>query len=233
MVNDPRKLAERNLHMNQLYNSYLKLGITEEFSAREWKDYKKIDELSSIEKKKYDKLYDIVDRWILAINNKKTDLNLFLFGANGCGKSTLGCLILKRFKDESNQPVMRMSMMKIQNDFYSTWKIPTPPLARAVIFLEEIGKEYRTNKEHSESVLEYILKYRTENNLATIVSSNCDIKALSDRYGETLNSVLKGRFYPLNFPSIDLRQRCVDKKIENLLKGDINDENKSKRCGNK
>lgn len=193
----------------------MKWGITEEFIDREWDDYKRLG-LVGVELVEYTETYRLAKKWAESVLNKKYDLGLFLHGSNGCGKSSLGCLLLKDFMSASI-PVYRISMMKVQKSFFDGWAVPDICLSQVVLFLEGVGKEYKTKAEHSEIVLEYILKYRAERKLPTIVSTNAKMKDIAIRYGKTVESVLKGCYYPINFPAMDLRQLSVGRKIKNML----------------
>lgn len=193
----------------------MKWGITEEFINRKWNDYKQLG-LVGTELLEYNKIFETARKWAKTVKENRYELGLFLHGCNGSGKSSLGCLLLKDFIKEGI-PVQRISMMKVQKVFFDNWEVPELCLSPVVLFLEEIGKEYKTRAEHSEIVLEYILKYRAERKMPTITSANAKMKDITLRYGKTVESVLKGCFYPLNFPDIDLRQMVVGLKIKKML----------------
>jgi DNA replication protein DnaC len=194
-----------------------RLGIPEDFSGRTWTSFKNLEEhLSEKEKKFYDESILGVQKWMKAVVSKSTTLGLFMYGHNGSGKTTIGCLALIGFL-KKGIPAYRITMTKLQQEFYSEWKIPEVVLMKGVLFIDEVGKEYKTKQEHSEAAFEYAIKYRSERRLPTILVSNADINYLSKRYGETVNSIIRGKFLLLTFPEIDLRQRTVDDEIQKIL----------------
>ena len=194
-----------------------KIGIPEDFSGKTWESFKDIkDYLDEDETIDYRKVLKVAKNWEKAIIEKSSVLGLFLYGHNGSGKTTIACLLLLTFKKQGRD-VLRITMTKLQQDFYEEWRIPEIALFRGVLFIDEVGKEYKTKQEHSEILLEYVLKYRAERRLVTILASNSDIKYLNQRYGATVNSILKGKFLPLAFPEVDLRQRTVGDEINKII----------------
>ena len=195
-----------------------RFGIPREFAEREWDDILSVGVLDESELSRYHRLYSVARKWVQAIREGKKKFGLFLYGSNGCGKSTLGCLILKELIGNG---VLgdRVTMARLQKEFYENWHIPDMGLSKDVLFVEEVGKEYKTKQEHSEIMLEYILKYRSEHMLPTILSANADMESLVKRYGKTFESVVKGRFIPLNFPEVDLRLRLAPGEVKTFLGG--------------
>jgi DNA replication protein DnaC len=193
-----------------------RLGISSDFTAKSWNDIQKLKVLSEEEKAAYSSIYKDAKNWGKAITEGNTEIGLHLYGANGSGKSTLGCLLLLGFLKREIS-CLRVTMIKIQQEFYKEWRIPEFALFRGVLFIDEVGKEYHTKQEHSEIVFEYVMKHRSERLLPTILASNADIDFLYKRYGETVNSILRGKFMLLDFPEVDLRQRLVGGKINEIL----------------
>lgn len=198
--------------------NYAKLGIVEDFRQRKWNDLFELDDLDEDDKFLYKTMFDASKKWADAVINKKTSMGLYLYGSNGSGKSTLGCLLLKKFLKNEIQ-AMRVTSVRLQKDFFANWTVPAYALMKGVLFIDEVGKEYQTKQEHSEMVLEYILKYRTERHLHTILASNADGDFLKKRYGATVNSILKGKFIPIGFPDIDLRQLLAEGEARKIIGG--------------
>lgn len=194
---------------------FVRRGIPEEFQGITWRDY-----LTNFKEGKTRSTYEIIQRaglrWIDRIIAKDTHLGLFLYGKNGCGKSTFGCLVIRTLL-EKGIPAFRMTMQQVQELFYEAWKIPSITLVKDVLFLEEVGKDYGTKQGHSERALEFILKYRAERHVATIISANADIPNLKLKYGETVESILKGRYFPVNFPALDIRQLAGELKVKKFM----------------
>lgn len=195
---------------------YAKLGISEDFRDKDWDSLFNLQAIDSQENEAYSAVFSAAKKWCKYVIQGKTDLSLFMYGMNGSGKSTLGCIVLKSLY-KNGIPVLRVTAVRLQQDFFAGWIIPEYALMRGVLLIDEVGKEYSTKQGHSETVLEYILKYRTERKLKTILVANADIEDLNKRYGATVNSILRGKFLPLAFPLVDLRQRCALCEVEKFM----------------
>lgn len=198
--------------------NYTRLGISEDFRDKEWEDIFDLEVLSSGELAVYRKIFNAAKSWCSSVVDQKTSMGLFMYGSNGSGKSTLGCLLLKELLKNAI-PCMRVTAVRLQKDFYDGWRVPKYALLKGVLFVDELGKEYKTKNEHSEMVIEYILKYRTERRLPSVLASNADADYLYKRYGETVNSILKGKFIPIAFPEVDLRQRLALEESKRIIGG--------------
>jgi len=197
--------------------NYGKFGILEKFIPFLEKPWLSTSNFMGEEEKKYSKIYDIAYNWSDKILKKETFIGLYMTGQNGSGKSFLGCCLVKKFLD-AGKIAVRVNMIDLQQKFYKEWEIPQIALQSAIIFIDEVGKEYKTKAEHSEIMFEYILKYRAERKYPTILASNMGLKQLTERYGETVESLLVGEYLPLNFPEIDLRKRLVKEEIKKIIK---------------
>lgn len=193
-----------------------RFGIPEEFRDRRWMDLFSGDLLQPSEIPVYEKIWRIGERWVNAVVAQKTNYGLFLYGANGCGKTTFMCLLMKLLL-KHGYPCDRVLFPQLHNDFYKEWRVPDYALRRDPLFIEEVAKEYKTKQEHSEYVMEFVLKNRSEQGLITSMSSNADLEYLTKRYGPTFESILKGRFFPVNFPEVDLRVRAARGAAEKIL----------------
>lgn len=194
----------------------VKYGIPEEFSDLTWEGIRDLP-YENAESKKYREIYKIARKWTnKLIEGQRPDMGLFLCGSNGSGKTSLACLILRSLLEE-NVSAYRVTMVKMQAEYFDNWRVPETGLLNVVLAIDELGKEPKTKAEHSESAFEYIIKYRAERNFPTILIANADIGYLRGRYGETVNSVLRGRFIPLNFPEVDFRQRIGSERLKQFL----------------
>jgi DNA replication protein DnaC len=195
--------------------NFIKYGISEDFINIGWNDYLSLP-LSSKEKNHYKYIYNIVKKWFGIVQEKNPNMGLFFTGCNGSGKSSLACLLIKSLL-EKNIIALRITSIKLQSRYFEEWRIPSEGLLPSVLIIDEVGKEPKTKGEFSESTFEYILKYRTERLLPTVLVANTDIVYLCKRYGKTVESVLRGKFIPLNFPEIDLRQKLAEKNSAEIL----------------
>ena len=172
----------------------------------------------------------VIDYVIKYINNLDfafdNNVGLYLYGANGVGKSTMASLIIReayrwRYKCK------RCTFVEYINELSKTWEAPkighwgeddAESLFylnyKAVDFLviEELGKE-NLNDMMIRS-LEDLLRYREERGLPTIICSNLDTKLLEDRYGASVFSLLVGNFQPIQVVGEDLRFQIAKTLLE-------------------
>lgn len=150
---------------------------------------------------KYSRLHSLADKWVVSIKSKVATPNLFFFGHNGSGKSSLACYILN-----SVGRGLRISMTEMLEKYFTEWKAPDIVLGEYVVVIDEVGKEIQTKKEHAEALLEYVLKYRTEHSYPTIIISNASPEDIYQRYGQTVESMVAGKFIAVPFPEVDIRR---------------------------
>jgi len=192
-------------------------GISEEF-----RDYK-VTGLEGLEglinqanlSEEYSQIFKVIEVWKKKIRKGDDVMNLYFFGANGSGKTSLATNIMLEFPKIKS---IRTTAIKIQQDFFENWRIPKVGLFKGLLVIDEFGKEYKTKAEHSESIMEYILKYRAERKFLTIIISNADITFIKQRYGNTIDSILRGTYIPLKFPEIDFRLITAENKMKNYIK---------------
>lgn len=79
--------------------------------------------------------------------------------------------------------------------------------------LEEVGKEI--DSKVSAPILEDLLRYREDNGLVTIVCTNLNISLMTERYGESCISLLKGNTTPVMIECEDKRATIL-KEVSNL-----------------
>ena len=149
-------------------------------------------------------------------NNNLEDIGgLCLFGSNGVGKTMLASIIVKEayklrysarrttFVEYMSQYTMTWSARSIEeketaeDNLYNNYK------AVEVLVLEEIGKE--VDSKASAPILEDLLRYREDKGLATIICTNLSPKALADKYGASVSSLMKGNMTPICIEGVDKR----------------------------
>ena len=75
--------------------------------------------------------------------------------------------------------------------------------SREFLCIEEIGKENDTKV--AVNVLEDLLRYREDNSLPTIICTNLSPKAVKERYGNSIYSLMKGNCVPIKVTGEDKR----------------------------
>lgn len=93
----------------------------------------------------------------------------------------------------------------LEDELYTYYK------AVEFLVLEEVGKEI--DSKVSAPILEDLLRYREDNGLVTIVCTNLNISLMTERYGESCISLLKGNTTPVMI-------ECEDKRATILKRGE-------------
>ena len=179
-----------------------------------------LDDFGSDERRKFvdfmtDYLEDIPTRF-------NQNQGLFLFGSNGVGKSFCSCLIVKMayvYRYTSR----RCTFMEYISEYTRLWNIKNAEEKeeaeglffhkyKAVEFLvlEEVGKEI--DSKVSAPILEDLLRYREDNGLVTIICTNLNLPLMSERYGESCLSLLKGNMTPIMIECEDSRLKSFKKR---------------------
>ena len=71
------------------------------------------------------------------------------------------------------------------------------------LVLEEIGKGVENSV--TVPILEDLLRYREDNSLTTVIATNLSPSALSEQYGTSVMSLIKGNFTPMKIEDEDYR----------------------------
>lgn len=146
----------------------------------------------------------------------KEGKGIYFFGNNGVGKTTLACMILKECYTY-RYTCKRITFMDYVSLYTRAWgdsevkqeveeeinKIKS----REFLCIEEIGKENDTKV--AVNVLEDLLRYREDNSLPTIICTNLSPKAVKERYGNSIYSLMKGNCVPIKVSGEDKR-RCEE-----------------------
>jgi DNA replication protein DnaC len=147
---------------------------------------------------------------------------LYLYGANGTGKSFVASIIIKEAY-RHRYSAYRMTFAEYLGHYTRVWD------ARGLdekdemkwelhkyrsaefLALEEIGKE--VDSSIVAPVLEDLFRYREDNGLPMIVCSNLQIKALREQYGESVYSLLKGNVTAVKIEGEDQRAKYFRRRV--------------------
>lgn len=159
---------------------------------------------------------DFITEYISDIDlNFDNNKGLFLCGSNGVGKTMLSCIILQEaYKHRYSS--RRATFVEYIDKYTKVWsarsvdekeqfedELYTYYKATEFLVLEEVGKEI--DSKVSAPILEDLLRYREDNGLVTIICTNLNPDMISERYGESCISLLKGNTIPLTIESKDRR----------------------------
>ena len=142
----------------------------------------------------------------------KEGKGIYFFGKNGVGKTTLACMILKECYTY-RYTCKRITFMDYVSLYTRAWgdSEAKPEVeeeinkikSREFLCIEEIGKENDTKV--AVNVLEDLLRYREDNSLPTIICTNLSPKAVKERYGNSIYSLMKGNCVPIKVTGEDRR----------------------------
>lgn len=195
------------------------IGIPKSFIDTELSDFETNSNESLIEVKEFISEYlNNLD------NNFENNKGLFLCGSNGVGKTMISCIILKEaykhryttrratFVDYIDRYTKVWSARSIEekdlfeDDLYTYYK------AVEFLVLEEVGKEI--DSKVAAPILEDLLRYREDHGLVTIICTNLNVETLSDRYGESCMSLLRGNTVPITIESKDKRNTAFKRRLK-------------------
>lgn len=194
------------------------IGIPKSFISYSIEDFvAKVDKLKDV--KSF--IGDYIDNIDSNFDNNK---GLFLCGSNGVGKTMLSCIILKEAY-RHRYTARRTTFVEYIDKYTRVWssknsdekelfedELYTYYKAVEFLVLEEVGKEI--DSKVAAPILEDLLRYREDNGLVTILCTNLNPEMISDRYGESCMSLLKGNTIPLTIESKDRRNAAFKSRVK-------------------
>lgn len=139
--------------------------------------------------------------------------SLALLGSNGTGKTTHACFVLKCaadkgipiFRIEAGEIERAISLMKSGRGWVDQWLQDS--MFSKLVCVDEMGVECvrGTCGREARSMLSYFIKHRAEQDLPTVICSNLDEAGMTEHYGESITSVIFGRFTKVLLVSQDMR----------------------------
>lgn len=193
------------------------IGIPKSFRSNTLKDF---DVKGKSELKK---VKGLVQAYIEDLDsNFENNKGLFLYGSNGVGKTMLSSIILKEAY-RHRYTSRRSTFVEYVDKYTKVWnaksadekatledELYTYYKAVEFLVLEEVGKEI--DSKVSAPILEDLLRYREDNGLVTIVCTNLNISLMTERYGESCISLLKGNTTPVMIECEDKRATIFKKR---------------------
>lgn len=193
------------------------IGIPKSFRGNTLKDF---DVKGKSELKK---VRGLVQAYIEDLDsNFENNKGLFLYGSNGVGKTMLSSIILKEAY-RHRYTSRRSTFVEYVDKYTKVWnaksadekatledELYTYYKAVEFLVLEEVGKEI--DSKVSAPILEDLLRYREDNGLVTIVCTNLNISLMTERYGESCISLLKGNTTPVMIECEDKRATIFKKR---------------------
>jgi DNA replication protein DnaC len=163
-----------------------------------------------------EKILDYVQGYIDNIDNSfKYNKGLFLYGSNGTGKTSIASIIIKEAY-RHRYTAKRMTWVDYMTLYTRAWgcnnfelKMHTEDVIKDIkdrefLVLEEIGKE-QDNK-LAMTLLEDLLRHREDKGFPTIICTNLAPKSVVERYGASIESLIKGNMTPIKLVGKDNRK---------------------------
>ena len=165
------------------------------------------------------------------IKNLQSNLNngigLYLYGDPGVGKTLLAsyavtaCLQLKK-------NVKFYYFTDVLTKFTDAWKderargeLEQAILNSDLLVLDDIGREYKSNKNLHESVLDTVLRNRANQLKPIIVTSNYDIFDIKEHYGRGIVDLFKESLVSVKVSGDSYRRQKLDDKLKGTDSGPI------------
>ena len=163
-----------------------------------------------------EKILDYVQGYIDNIDNSfKYNKGLFLYGSNGTGKTSIASIIIKEAY-KHRYTAKRVTWVDYMTLYTRAWgcnnfelKMHTEDVIKDIkdrefLVLEEIGKE-QDNK-LAMTLLEDMLRHREDKGFPTIICTNLAPKSVVERYGASIESLIKGNMTPIKLVGKDNRK---------------------------
>ena len=197
-------------HMNE--TSLSLIGVPKTFMNKSLADFVTRGSSALSDVKKLVKSYiDNID------DNFENNKGLFMYGSNGVGKTMLSCIILKEAY-RHRYTSRRTTFVEYINKYTRVWdaknsderdifedELYTYYKSVEFLVLEEVGKEI--DSKVAAPIFEDLLRYREDHGLVTIICTNLNIKLMTERYGESCISLLRGNTTPVMI-------ECSDKRVQ-------------------
>lgn len=163
-----------------------------------------------------EKILDYIQGYIDNIDNSfKYNKGLFLYGSNGTGKTSIASIVIKEAY-RHRYTAKRMTWVDYMTLYTRAWgcnnfelKMHTEDVIKDIkdrefLVLEEIGKE-QDNK-LAMTLLEDLLRHREDKGFPTIICTNLAPKSVVERYGASIESLVKGNMTPIKLVGRDNRK---------------------------
>jgi DNA replication protein DnaC len=83
------------------------------------------------------------------------------------------------------------------------------------LVIDDVGKEYKSKSNLSESVFDRVLRYREH---PTIITSNKALEDIETTYGESITSLMYGKLISVRFAGSDFRKEEISKRLKEVGK---------------
>lgn len=206
-----RKRCDCELQV-QMYRHYLSAGIPTLYQRLDWKDFEGPRDV-----------LDAANNYLKNLEKYvQSGFGLYLTGSNGIGKTFVLTLILKDLVAMGYRCFFTTAdaMFEMKTD---GWKddeekerYNSKVRNSKILVIDDAGKEFANRL--TDQTFESLVRYRAQNSLTTLVSSNQDMVETRAKYGESFYSLITGSFIHYDLSGDDFRPTARDKRLEEIDK---------------
>lgn len=178
------------------------------------KDYSHINEFSGDQAA----LATVKDYLGLFHSNQANGVGLYFYGKPGIGKTLLAAYVL-HYALQQNKNAKFYYFTDILNTFTESWhddnarnEVEKNILNSDLLVLDDLGKEYQSNKKLHESILDTVIRSRASQLKPVIITSNYDIFDVKEKYGHGIVDLFKESLTVVNVKGSSYRQTKMDEK---------------------
>jgi len=164
-----------------------------------------------------------INEYIQYIDNYyKKGIGLLLWGTHGTGKTFCTIHVLKEAIKKHYRNVRFTCLSDIVSLFTASWyndnekkEFYNKMMETQFLVIDDVGKEYKTKSNLSESVFDRVLRYREH---PTIITSNRALEDIENTYGESIASLMYGKLISIRFSGEDFRKVEISKQLKDIGK---------------
>ena len=155
--------------------------------------------------------------------NRLEGWGLFIYGANGVGKTHASVAILKEYLKRGYScyriPADELKVVYIENKpFDGKESVASGVETVDVLLLDDLGKEYSgRGSKWAELCLENMMRKRNQDNKVTIFTSNLSPSDMGERYGPSTASLFKEAALVIDYRGPNFRDRAASKRLEEMM----------------
>lgn len=188
-----------------------KVGILKKWASKDWHDFTVDDEAKH-------KAIKFCEKYNTA--NAK-GVGLYIYGANGVGKTLLAMLILKELflvKKQSVRAISLGTLINLQTLGWYDKEVRSEFLfayqSADFLLIEGVGREHKSGQNDlGATTLDTVLSYRSQAQKATLITATHSPKEIRSVYNADIGSLLNEMCVPINIKGIDYRNKIHTEKI--------------------
>ena len=196
----------------QLYKHYLASGIGLNYQRLDWDDYH--GDVEALE---------AANLWLSQHKSMvRAGFGIIFHGDYGTGKTLLSVLVAKELV-KLGYNVYFATFAQMVDEFTRGWgdasekiRFENKVVKSDIFFLDDIGKEFRTKNNLSESTFDHVMRQRALDSRPTFITTNMTTDELKYGYGSAIFSLLTERMIDHHVVGQDFRPLARQRAIEEI-----------------